>query len=121
MIYVVVVALLHVLGNDLGRAIKYPLKIIVFAIELDLDDDDDLLATIGDLDVDPVVFVLFTILVAFALQNLANLDVIEEQLREEAFQDDEIGLAFEESFHGPIESYEFAFGHIVSPCGADCA
>ena len=104
---------LEVLRDQAARPVEHPLEIAVLPLVLDLDDDPPPLP-VHRQQVDPVGLVQIRLPVALALQQLLDLDVLAEQLRQEALQHVEVRLAAQQLLHRPVETYQMAHG-VVFP------
>jgi hypothetical protein len=98
-----------VLDQGLGCGVEDALEIVPLALVLDLDQQQ-LVAGVADLEIDPVVLVGGVLLVGLALQDLDDVDVVAQQLAQEAFQDAEVGLAAQQALQGPVEGDQAAGG-----------
>lgn len=91
------------LGDGLGDAVEDAFEVVSFAVVLDFDEDDLVLAVAG-LDVDAVGLVVLVDAVAFAFEDFEDSDGLAQQDGEEAFEDGEVGLLVQEALDGPVEA-----------------
>ena len=78
-------------GDGFRRAVEDAFQVMQFACVLDLDENDLPFAVQG-FDVDAVVLVVGTFLVAFALEDFDDLDLFVQHDGQEAVEHVEIGL-----------------------------
>ena len=102
------------LRNGLGNTIKYSFEIIQLVRLLYLHNDN-LIFAISCLDVNTVELVTLSVLVAFALKNLNNLDRLAYQNRHQSFKNNKIGFITQHTLGSPIET-DIPIGiiHVIS-------
>lgn len=80
-----------------------------------LHNDDCALAVLG-LDVHAVEFVVWVVLVAFALQQLDDVDRLVEENGDQAFEHSEVGLVAQYPFGSPVETNQSVSSIILFYC-----
>ncbi len=71
--------------------------------------NNDFVLTVAGLDVHTVEFIAFTLLVTLAFQYLHDMDGFAQQHGKETFENTEVGLVAQQSFHRPVKTYIFIF------------
>ena len=110
---VVVIAQVDVLRDGLGHPVEHPVEVVQLVIVLHLDDEQAAQAVL-DQHVGAVELVGRVLLVAFALQETDNAQVLAQQGGEETFQHDVIALVAQQAFHRPVESDQVLFHTFIA-------
>ena len=105
---VVFVAYLNMLGNRLGNTVEHALQVVQLSCELNLNDDDFFLAVLC-LDVYTVELGISCLLVALALQQFRDDNLLAQQYGDEPFQYCKVSLVAQHALHCPVKSHISVF------------
>ena len=100
---IVTLAQADMLGNGFGNAIEDALQVVQLAGVLYLHDDDFALA-VQCFDVHTVELVICGLLVALALKQLDDGNLLIQKYGEEAFEHTEVGFLAKEALHRPVKT-----------------
>ena len=101
------------LGNGLGHTIEDSFKIEKLCGQLYLHNDNTAFRILC-LNVYPIKLVVNTFLIAFALKNLHDGDLLTEQHGDKAFEHIKIGFVTKHPLHSPVKSYVLFVDHHFS-------
>ena len=99
----VLVARLHVVGDDLRRAVQHTIQVAVLPFVLHLDNHLPPVSILTH-DVDTVVLVRSVSLIPLAFQEMENLNILLQEYRQKSLQHNVVGLVAQQAFHRPVES-----------------
>ena len=100
---IVVLATVNILRHQFGGTEQNALEVGILRLALHLDEQQLAGCVLGQ-DIHTVAFAVLAVLVAFALQQTVNLDVVIQQCGEKALQHSEVGLVAQQALQCPVET-----------------